>query len=141
MKSYPEGQIICSGLRFSVADPLKVLERVQKKSHRKVKLLSPISTLPVEEPKKPEQKEPQKSEEEKDQLLPVIMVVLKVHMHCEASAEEIRKRILRMKEAKLTKNAPTDLDYERDKKFSKAKEAELLMQNNELYGEKSIYHW
>jgi hypothetical protein len=30
---------------------------------------------------------------------PVIAVVLKVHMHCEACAEGIRKRILKMKGA------------------------------------------
>lgn len=50
------------------ADPLKVLERVQKKSHRKVELLSPIPTPEAEEPKKPEQEEPAKSEEKKDEV-------------------------------------------------------------------------
>ncbi|KAL7598005.1 hypothetical protein Lser_V15G21302 [Lactuca serriola] len=79
------------------ADPLKVLERVQKKSHRKVELLSPIPTPEAEEPKKPEQEEPAKSEEKKDEQPTVISVVLKVHMHCEACAQEIRKRILKMK--------------------------------------------
>ena len=38
------------------ADPMKVLERVQKKSHRKVELLSPVPKPPEEEPKKPEEK-------------------------------------------------------------------------------------
>ncbi|MFS7964073.1 putative heavy metal-associated domain, HMA, heavy metal-associated domain superfamily [Helianthus anomalus] len=81
------------------ADPLKVLERLQKKSHRKVELISPVPTPPAEEPKKPEQEEATpKPEEEKDEVPPpVITVVLKVHMHCEACAQEIRKRILRMK--------------------------------------------
>nr|GMC73793.1 heavy metal-associated isoprenylated plant protein 7-like [Ipomoea batatas] len=46
------------------ADPLKVVARVQKKSHR----------------------QPQ-----------VITVVLNVHMHCEACAQEIKRRIQRMK--------------------------------------------
>ncbi len=76
------------------ADPLKVLERVQKKSHRQVELLSPIPKPPAEEPKKEEVKEETKPEEKEPQ---VITVVLKVHMHCEACAQEIRKRILRMK--------------------------------------------
>lgn len=78
-------------------DAVKVLERVQKKSHRKVELLSPAPTPPAEEPKKPEQEEAPKSEEKKDEPPAVISVVLKVHMHCEACAQEIRKRILRMK--------------------------------------------
>ncbi|KAK9080559.1 hypothetical protein SSX86_000317 [Deinandra increscens subsp. villosa] len=76
-------------------DPLKVLERVQKKSNRKVELLSPVPKPPAEVPV-PEQEEPQKSEEKKDEPPPEITVVLKVHMHCEACAQVIRKRILKM---------------------------------------------
>nr|GEY37202.1 heavy metal-associated isoprenylated plant protein 7-like [Tanacetum cinerariifolium] len=79
------------------ADPMKVLERVQKKSHRKVELLSPVPKPPEEEPNKPEQEEPPKPEEKKDEPPVVVTVVLKVHMHCEACAQEIRKRILKMK--------------------------------------------
>ncbi|KAD5507716.1 hypothetical protein R6Q59_029623 [Mikania micrantha] len=79
------------------ADPVKVLERLQKKSHRKVDLLSPVPKPPAEEPKKPEQKEAPKHEEKKDEPPPEITVVLKVHMHCEACAQEIRKRILKLK--------------------------------------------
>nr|GMD35754.1 heavy metal-associated isoprenylated plant protein 7-like [Ipomoea batatas] len=78
------------------ADPVKVLERVQKKSHRQVELLSPIpvpAPAPEEEPKKPPE-EVAKPEEKKEE---VITVVLKAHMHCEACAEAIKKRILRMK--------------------------------------------
>lgn len=44
------------------ADPLKVLERVQRKSHRQVELLSPIPN-PAEEEKKPEPEEEKKKEE------------------------------------------------------------------------------
>ncbi|PHU15636.1 hypothetical protein BC332_16841 [Capsicum chinense] len=57
------------------ADPLKVLERIQKKSHRQVKvtLANGFLCLFVQ---------PQ-----------VITVVLKVHMHCEACAQEIKKRV------------------------------------------------
>jgi hypothetical protein len=44
---------------------LKVLERVQRKSHRQVELLSPIPKPPSEEDKKPEEKEKPKPEEEK----------------------------------------------------------------------------
>ncbi|KAL5795307.1 hypothetical protein ACOSQ2_000127 [Xanthoceras sorbifolium] len=79
------------------ADPLKVLERVQRKSRRQVvELLSPIPKPPSEEDKKPEEKEKPKPEEKKEEPQ-VITVVLKVHMHCEACAQEIKKRILRMK--------------------------------------------
>ncbi|KAF5183091.1 heavy metal-associated isoprenylated plant protein 3-like [Thalictrum thalictroides] len=48
-----------------------------------------------EEVKKPEE---EKKPEEKEQV--IITVVLKVHMHCEACAQEIQKRILRMKGVK-----------------------------------------
>ncbi|KAM0935946.1 putative heavy metal-associated isoprenylated plant protein/8/17/18/19 [Dioscorea sansibarensis] len=78
-------------------DPLKVVERVQKKSGRKVELLTPLP------PPKPEKKEEEKKEEEKPKPEEkkeepvVIAVVLKVFMHCEACAQEIKKRILKMK--------------------------------------------
>ncbi|XP_019242324.1 PREDICTED: heavy metal-associated isoprenylated plant protein 7-like [Nicotiana attenuata] len=88
------------------ADPLKVLERVQKKSHRQVELLSPIPKPPAEEPKKPEEKEVVKPEEKKEEPPQVIIVVLKVHMHCEACAQEIKRRIQRMKGVE---NAEPDL--------------------------------
>ncbi|ONI07940.1 hypothetical protein PRUPE_5G148500 [Prunus persica] len=77
------------------ADPIKVLERVQRKSRGQVELLSPIPKPPAEE-KKPEEKEQPKPEEKKEEPV-VITVVLKVHMHCDACAQEIKKRILRMK--------------------------------------------
>ncbi|XAR50351.1 hypothetical protein NMG60_11004646 [Bertholletia excelsa] len=78
------------------ADPLKVLERVQRKSHRQVELLSPIPKPPApEESKKAEEKEPPKAEEKKEEPQ-VITVVLKVYMHCDACAQEIKRRILRM---------------------------------------------
>ncbi|XP_038986883.1 heavy metal-associated isoprenylated plant protein 7-like isoform X2 [Phoenix dactylifera] len=77
-------------------DPLKVVERVQKKTGRKVELLTPLP------PPKPEKEEEKKEEEkpkpeEKKEEPPVIAVVLKVHMHCEACSQEIKKSILKMK--------------------------------------------
>ncbi|KAJ7957219.1 Heavy metal-associated isoprenylated plant protein [Quillaja saponaria] len=78
------------------ADPLKVLERVQRKSHRQVELLSPIPKPPAPEEKKPVEEGKAKPEEKKEEPQ-IIMVVLKVHMHCEACALEIKKRIVRMK--------------------------------------------
>lgn len=50
------------------ADPLKVLDRVQRKSHRQVELLSPIPKPPAEEEKKPEEKEKPKVEEKKEEV-------------------------------------------------------------------------
>ncbi|KAL6552425.1 hypothetical protein OROHE_007789 [Orobanche hederae] len=89
------GKVIVKGEK---ADPLKVLERVQRKSHRQVELISPIPTPPSEEPpnKKTEDKEVPKVEEKKEEPI-VITVVLGVYMHCEACAQEIKKRIMRMK--------------------------------------------
>ena len=112
------------------ADPLKVVERVQTKSHRKVELLSPIPKPPSEEDKKPKEEEKPKPEEKKEEVFvtflvfwiitlnlcmvfplldflidcklifaqpQTVTVVLKVHMHCEACSQEIKRRILRMK--------------------------------------------
>ncbi|XP_073056370.1 heavy metal-associated isoprenylated plant protein 7-like [Primulina eburnea] len=85
------------------ADPLKVLERVQKKSqkiHRQVELISPIPKPPGEDHKKPEEIIPEvaKSEEKKkEEEPPVVTVVLGVYMHCEACALEIKKRIQKIK--------------------------------------------
>lgn len=50
------------------ADPLKVLERVQRKNHRQVELLSPIPKPPAEDEKKPEEKEAPKPEEKKEEV-------------------------------------------------------------------------
>ncbi|KAH6799208.1 Heavy metal transport/detoxification superfamily protein [Perilla frutescens var. frutescens] len=79
------------------ADPVKVFERVQRKSHRQVELISPIPKPPAppEELQKPPEEEV-KAEEKKEEP-PVITVVLGVYMHCDACAQEIRKRILKMK--------------------------------------------
>lgn len=82
----------------AAADPMKVVERVQKKTGRKVELLSPMP--PAEKEKKEEEKkeepEPPKPEEKKEEPT-VLAVVLKVHMHCEACAQLIKKKILKMK--------------------------------------------
>lgn len=51
------------------ADPVKVLERVQKKSHRQVELISPIPKPPAEDEKKTEEKEVAKPEEKKEVVI------------------------------------------------------------------------
>ncbi|CAL0306744.1 unnamed protein product [Lupinus luteus] len=85
-------QVVVKGEK---ADPLKVQERVQRKSHRQVELLSPIPEPPTEEEKKPEEEKP-KPEETKEEPQ-VITVVLNVQMHCEACSQEIKRRIEKMK--------------------------------------------
>ncbi|KAG6389769.1 hypothetical protein SASPL_151242 [Salvia splendens] len=80
------------------ADPIKVFKRVQRKSHRHVELISPIPKPPT--PPEEPQKQPEMGEakvEEKKEEPSVITVVLGDLMHCDACAQEIRKRILIMK--------------------------------------------
>ncbi|KAM7485613.1 hypothetical protein LguiA_001622 [Lonicera macranthoides] len=73
------------------ADSMKILQRKQKKGHREVELLSPIPKPSTEEPKA-EEKETEKKEEPQVQT-----VVLKVYMHCEACAQELKKCIKKTK--------------------------------------------
>ncbi|XP_020580741.1 heavy metal-associated isoprenylated plant protein 7-like [Phalaenopsis equestris] len=70
------------------ADPLKVCERVQKKTRRKVEIISPLPKPPEEE-RKDEAKAP--SEENKNPK--PVTVILKVRMHCEACALVLQRRI------------------------------------------------
>ncbi|KZV21756.1 metal ion binding protein [Dorcoceras hygrometricum] len=106
---YRTSKVVVKGEK---ADPLKVLERIKKKSHRLVELISPIPK-PHEEPSKSQEKEEIiKSEDKVEEHPHVITVVLGVHMHCEACAQEIKKRIQRMKgvesvEADLKKSQVT----------------------------------
>ncbi|XP_077222210.1 heavy metal-associated isoprenylated plant protein 7-like isoform X2 [Tasmannia lanceolata] len=74
------------------ADPIKVCERIQKKSGRKAEIISPLPKPPEEE-KKEEDKD--KTEEKKEEPT-AITVVLKVRMHCEPCAQVLQKRIRKM---------------------------------------------
>lgn len=76
------------------ADPLKVLGRVQRKSHRRVELISPI---PEPSPPQPPQPTHNPKTDHIKSRPQIITVVLKVHMHCQACAQEIKRRIHRMK--------------------------------------------
>lgn len=78
-------------VKGKAADPSKVCERLQKKSGRKVELISPLPKPPEE--KKEEAKDPPKEEEKKDEPPPVVTVVLNVRMHCEACAQVLQKRV------------------------------------------------
>ncbi|XVE92081.1 hypothetical protein REPUB_Repub01dG0066600 [Reevesia pubescens] len=68
-------------------DPLKVLERVKKKFSRNAELISP----------KPKPKANDKKEAPKKQEPKIEEVVLKMYMHCEGCANDIKKYIERMK--------------------------------------------
>ncbi|KAK4373653.1 hypothetical protein RND71_009037 [Anisodus tanguticus] len=78
------------------AVPLKVCERIQKKSGRKVELISPLPK-PPEENKKDEKKEELPKEEKKDEPPPVITVKMIIQMHCDACAQVLQKRIWKIK--------------------------------------------
>ncbi|KDP35503.1 hypothetical protein JCGZ_08941 [Jatropha curcas] len=78
-------------VKGKAADPQKVCERLQKKSGRKVELISPLPKPPEE--KKEEEKKEEPKEEKKDEPPPVITVVLNVRMHCEACAQVLQRRV------------------------------------------------
>ncbi|CAL5408154.1 unnamed protein product [Camellia sinensis] len=82
-------------VKGKTADPIKVLERIQKKSGRKVELISPLPKPP--EDNKEETKE-QPKEDKKEEPPAVVTVVLKVGMHCEACAQVLQKRIRKIPE-------------------------------------------
>ncbi|KAF5472644.1 hypothetical protein F2P56_009343 [Juglans regia] len=80
------GKVVVKG---KAADPIKVCERLQKKSGKKlVEIISPL-------PKPSEETKEEKIEEIKKEEQPpaVITVVLKVRMHCEACAQVLQKQI------------------------------------------------
>ncbi|KAG7955834.1 hypothetical protein I3843_11G094000 [Carya illinoinensis] len=133
------GMVRCAVMAWSAADGKardRLLERVQRKSHRQVDLISLIPKPKAKEEKKPKEKEPPKPEEKKEEVFSfifseetkslvdsqnfhlfsylsihlrplgslcncliqpqIVTVVLKVHMHCDACAQEIKKCILKM---------------------------------------------
>ncbi|XP_027332551.1 heavy metal-associated isoprenylated plant protein 7-like [Abrus precatorius] len=81
-------------VKGKAADPIKVCERLQRKSGKKVELISPLPKPPEEKNEEP--KEPP-TEEKKTQPPPMVTVVLKVRMHCDACAQVIQKRIRKIK--------------------------------------------
>ncbi|KAK4484991.1 hypothetical protein RD792_007598 [Penstemon davidsonii] len=81
-------------VKGKTADPIKVCERIQKKSRKNVELISPLPKPPT--PKEEEKKEEPK-EEKKEEPPAVITVVLKVRMHCDACAQVLQKRIRKIK--------------------------------------------
>ncbi|GAV59851.1 HMA domain-containing protein [Cephalotus follicularis] len=77
-------------VKGKAANPIKVCERLQKKSGKKVEIISPLPK-PTEENK--EEKKEDSNEEQKQEPHTVVTVVLKVRMHCDACAQLLQKRI------------------------------------------------
>lgn len=78
-------------VKSRTADPAKVCERVQKKTKRRVELISPLPPPPEEEKK--EETPPPPPEEKKEEPPKTITVILKIQMHCYACAQLLQKRI------------------------------------------------
>lgn len=55
-------------VKGKTADPLKVLDRIQRKSHRKVELLTPLPPKPPVEEKKAEEEKPKAEKKEEVSL-------------------------------------------------------------------------
>nr|XP_043621189.1 heavy metal-associated isoprenylated plant protein 8-like [Erigeron canadensis] len=72
------------------ADPVKVAERVRRKTGKPVELISP-------KPKKEaDKKDKDKKSEKKPEAPKVIETVLKIHLHCGGCAKEVKHCILKM---------------------------------------------
>ncbi|KAF0929277.1 hypothetical protein E2562_019599 [Oryza meyeriana var. granulata] len=78
-------------VKSRTADPGKVCERVQRKTKRRVELISPLPPPPEEEKK--EETPPPPPEEKKEEPPKAITIILKVQMHCDACAQLLQKRI------------------------------------------------
>ncbi|KAJ0981928.1 hypothetical protein J5N97_010183 [Dioscorea zingiberensis] len=79
-------------VKGKAADPVKVCERVQRKTGRKTELISPIPKPPEEDNKEEAKDVPQEEKEEPK----AITVILKVRMHCESCAQFLHKRIKKL---------------------------------------------
>lgn len=80
-------------------DPLKIRERLESKTRKKVDLLSPAPKPDPEPNKKPQPgpKDQKKPEEKKPKPPASSTVVLKIRLHCDGCIQRIRKTILKYK--------------------------------------------
>jgi len=75
-----------------------VVERVQKKTHKKVELISPLPKKDEGENKKKQDEKENKPEDKKKEKEPaVVTTVLKVYLHCDGCAQSVKKTIVNMK--------------------------------------------
>ncbi|XP_047317707.1 heavy metal-associated isoprenylated plant protein 7-like [Impatiens glandulifera] len=92
----------------TTVDPLKICQRIQRKTRRKAQIISPLpAAIPPPQSQEhktnpqlstpPKEEQQQQEQPNKDQQPPaaaaVVTVVLSVRMHCEACAQALRKRI------------------------------------------------
>lgn len=79
-------------------DPKTVVEKLQKKTERKVELISPLPKKDEgENKKKPEEKETKAEEKKKEKEPSVVTTVLRVILHCDGCAQSVKKTILKSK--------------------------------------------
>nr|AHI42989.1 heavy metal-associated protein [Atriplex canescens] len=83
-------------VKGKTGEGLKLCDRIRYKTGRNAQLLSPLPKPPQKD-EKPKQEENKDEPPKKDQPPPVVTVVLKAHMHCEACAQHLRKRIRKIK--------------------------------------------
>ncbi|KAI3515855.1 hypothetical protein L1887_14760 [Cichorium endivia] len=72
-------------VKGKTADPIRVAERVRQKSGKHVDLISPI-------PKKQQEKKAEKKPEQPK----VVETVLKIHLHCEGCAKDVKNCLYKM---------------------------------------------
>ncbi|KAL3818711.1 hypothetical protein ACJIZ3_004616 [Penstemon smallii] len=118
-------------------DPVKVAERLRKRSGKHVELISP----------KPNKEEKKEEEEKPLQLKVIHEVVLKIYIHCEGCAKEVKNCIHKMEGVRIVdidvvKNVVTvkgTMDPQKLVDFIKkrgGKHAEIVKQGNRgCYGE------
>nr|GEW25589.1 hypothetical protein [Tanacetum cinerariifolium] len=80
-----ENRVIVKG---TSCDPVRIAARVKRKQGKRVVIISPV---------------PIKKQEKKEEPPKVTEMVLKMHMHCEGYAEDVRHRLQKMKEVKSAK--------------------------------------
>lgn len=79
-------------------DPKVIVERVQKKTEKKVELISPLPKKEEgENKKKPEEKETKAEEKKKEKEPSVVTTVLRVYLHCDGCAQSVKKAITKVK--------------------------------------------
>ncbi|XP_042014864.1 heavy metal-associated isoprenylated plant protein 3-like isoform X2 [Salvia splendens] len=91
-----DGQITVVGK----IDPAKLRERVEKKTHKKVEVVSPQTKNGEKAEKKkepPQEKNTTNAEKSDYKEPPVTTAQLKVHLHCEGCIQKIRKIIVKTK--------------------------------------------
>ncbi|XP_042495463.1 heavy metal-associated isoprenylated plant protein 3-like [Macadamia integrifolia] len=81
-------------------DPVKLRERIEQKTKKKVELISPLPSKDKDGgdgDKKTEEKSEKKPDDKKIKQAPATTVVLKIRLHCDGCIQKIRRIILKIK--------------------------------------------